>query len=313
LGSHQALSGSNAGQQQQQQMASHGNGAQQQQQQQSGSNIPQQSQQQQGKQQQQQRETGSVLDSRGSTKPKQAGNLFDVIKSEMLQLKLDQGKVAKRLDSLGKRSTDVEALAALLQQQQAHFQAQLEGLSARLDALATAHAQAELRRELQQSSHAAAGSTGGPGAGAAGSAFGSVHQHHPQGTVNPDEFDVMGNEPAVRSQLCPKPVAASGMAPSGVLPLLYQPLYQWSVVAALAVTAPLGLPFLLQSNNSSFPKGARLLVCCLAVVNGLLAVVLSVWLVVLRVGWAVPALVSDLAPQQLVVIPVHRMLGAGSP
>eukprot|EP00775_Hariotina_reticulata_P005861 gene5861-6102_t len=228
-----------------------------------------------------------------------------------LELKLDQGKVAKRLDSLGKRSTDVETLAALLQQQQAQFQAQLEGLSAKLDALAAAHAQAELLRELQQARHHAAGSGAGPLAGGAGSALGSGAHHHQQGAAHP-EFEARGNEPAVCSQVCHSPAAASAVADS-VLPLLYRPLYQWTVVAALAVTASLGLPFLLQPGQLSLPKVARLLVCCLAVVNGLLAVALSVWLVVLRGGGLLlPWLVTDLPLQQLVVIPAHRMLGNGS-
>jgi hypothetical protein len=260
-----------------------------------------------------------VLDSRGSNKPKQAGNLFDVVKGEMMQLKLDQGKLSKKVDGLMKRSSDFDATAAALQQQQAALSAQVERLSKKLDALigtqaAAAAAQQQLRKDVSmllaaqkeqgarqrvRYPHSPAGAAG-PGAG-----YG----------VGPDTVlsDLRAaGQPGVlvdapgRALLPPVCARLPGDEP----PLLLQSRYQWSVVTALAGTSLLGLWLVLHPKSWGMPQVLRLVVCVLALLNGILAVLLGLWLLVMQ-GLASQAQVL-LTPDPRLSVPVHRMLSNGS-
>lgn len=57
----------------------------------------------------------SLMDGGLSSKPKQIGNLFDVIKQEMMALKVNQGKVNKKLDSVNKKFAELDENIARLE------------------------------------------------------------------------------------------------------------------------------------------------------------------------------------------------------
>lgn len=78
-------------------------------------------------------DAAALLEGRGSNKPKQAGNLFDVIKSEMLQLKLEQGKLTKKLDSLSKRHSELEQTTNRLHQQNQELKQAFHTLASSID------------------------------------------------------------------------------------------------------------------------------------------------------------------------------------
>lgn len=264
---------------------------------------------------QQARDTGSVLDSRGSNKPKQAGNLFDVVKSEMMQLKLDQGKLTKKVDALTKRSSDFEATAAALQQQQAALSSQLDRLSKKLDALigtqaAANAAQQQLRKDVstllaahkEQRGYAARRSVATPGGARCGvmqdEDMPDVHV-----TAEPGSSLDTPRRPMM-PPVCARP-------PPEEPPLLLQSKYQWSVVTALASTSLLGLWLVLHPKSWGFPHVLRLVVCVLALLNGILAVLLGLWLLVMQ-GLAAQQQRVLLFMDPHMSMPVHRMLSNGS-
>jgi hypothetical protein len=259
-----------------------------------------------------------VLDSRGSNKPKQAGNLFDVVKSEMMQLKLDQGKLSKKVDVLTKRSSDFDATAAALQQQQAALSSQIERLSKKLDALvgtqaAANAAQQQLRKDVsvllaekhkEQRGFYYQRRSSVAGRGARGVDFEDVLSQDVHVTAEPGSSLDTPRRPLV-PPVCARP-------PGEVQPLLLQSRYQWSVVTALASTSLLGLWLVLHPKSLGFPQVLRLVVCVLALLNGVLAVLLGLWLLVMQ-GLAVQQQrVLLLSTDPRMSMPVYRMLGNGS-
>jgi hypothetical protein len=248
---------------------------------------PQQQQQHRQPQQQQQQASswdsgGSVLDSRGSNKPKLAGNLFDVVKSEMMQLKLDNGKLTKRVEGLSKRGSASETATAALQQQAATLAAQLERLTKKVDALASSHATATAAAQaLRKEVNALLAARESAGAGGVGDGAGRMHGMHPHPAhldahLVPAAASLLG---AAGHTLLPPVCARPGIV--GVQ-LLLQPRYQWGVVAALASTSMLGLWLVLHPKRAGLPQLLRLVVCVLALLNGILAVLLGLWLLVMQ-------------------------------
>lgn len=278
---------------------------------------------------QQQRETlGSVLDSRGSNKPKQAGNLFDVVKSEMMQLKLDQGKLSKKVDGLTKRSSDFEATAASLQHQQAALSSQVDRLSKKLDALIGTQAaalaqQQHLRKDVaallaaqkqeQRRGYARSTGRGGPSSGRmdGGFSMGSGPEVVIPGGVHiPSQPGSSLNTP--RKPLLPPVCARPRLEEPS---LLMQSKYQWSVVTALAGTSLLGLWLVLhpKSSTQGFPQVLRLIVCVLALLNGVLAVLLGLWLMVMQsLALHQQQQASLIITDPRVSVPMYRMLSNGS-
>ncbi|KAF6254579.1 hypothetical protein COO60DRAFT_303443 [Scenedesmus sp. NREL 46B-D3] len=244
------------------------------------------------------REGASVLDTWSSTtKPKQAGNLFDIIKSEMMQMKLDQSKVSKKLDGLAKRSTDFEAVVVLLQQQQAQVMAQIDNLTTRLEKVAEQQQQqAAAARQYTSHDHHMPG-TAGPatpeGAGAL---------HHPHAQSRPPRH---GHGTTAGPQV---PVCGSHLHQRQ---LLLQPQFQWGIVAALILTCALGLCLLLHPRCALLPRRLRACVCCLAVLNGVLAALMSVWLLVAQSMLLGPA-VLRVPAGPFVQFPTHRMLSSSA-
>jgi hypothetical protein len=260
--------------------------------------VPQQQQQQQKKAPL--REGASVLESWSSTaKPKQAGNLFDIIKSEMMQLKLDQSKVSKKLDGLAKRSSDFEAAVTLLQQQHAQVLAQIENLTTRLEKVAEQQQQQAAAARQFMSHHqipgpAGAAAPGGPGV-----------LHHAHVHLQPGGSSMPGHGMGAGASI---PVCESHLHQRQ---LLLQAHFQWGIVTALSLTCVLGLCLLLHPRCDLLPSWLRVAVCCLAVLNGLLAGLLSVWLLVVHPMLLGPA-VLQVPAQPFVQLPTHRMLGSSA-
>jgi hypothetical protein len=269
-----------------------------------------------------------VLDSRGSNKPKQAGNLFDVVKSEMMQLKLDQGKLSKKVDGLTKRSSDFEATAASLQHQQAALSSQVDRLSKKLDALIGTQAaalaqQQHLRKDVaallaaqkqeQRRGYARSTGRGGPSSGRmdGGFSMGSGPELVIPGGVHiPSQPGSSLNTP--RKPLLPPVCARPRLEEPS---LLMQSKYQWSVVTALAGTSLLGLWLVLhpKSSTQGFPQVLRLIVCVLALLNGVLAVLLGLWLMVMQsLALHQQQQASLIITDPRVSVPMYRMLSNGS-
>jgi hypothetical protein len=274
----------------------------------------------------QQRDSGgSVLDSRGSNKPKQAGNLFDVVKSEMMQLKLDQGKLSKKVDSLTKRSSDFEATAVSLQHQQATLSSQVDRLSKKLDALIGTQAaalaqQQQLRKDVgallaaqkeQRRGYARGAGRAGPSTGRMdGFGMGGPEVVIPGGVHMPSQPGSSLDTP--RKPLLPPVCARPALEQPS---LLMQSKYQWSVVTALAGTSLLGLWLVLhpKSSTQGFPQVLRLVVCVLALLNGVLAVLLGLWLMVMQsLALHQQQQASLIGTDPRVSVPMYRMLSNGS-
>jgi hypothetical protein len=110
-------------------------------------------------------------------------------------------------------------------------------------------------------------------------------------------------------------------AAGGLLPLLPRQEYQWAVVAALAGTSLLGLWLLLHPRGARLPSLLRLLLCVLALLNGVLAVLLGLWLLVVQ-GVLLAHLAAHQAQHQQTVllmgdprytsVPAVRMITNGS-
>jgi hypothetical protein len=260
-----------------------------------------------------------VLDSRGSNKPKQAGNLFDVVKSEMMQLKLDQGKLAKKVESLTKRSGDFEAVATALQQQQAALSSQVERLSKKLEALigtqaAANAAQQQLRKDVSTLLAAQKEQRGYP-------RHHHRRRHVPESggaecgvardTVLPDVYVTAQPGSVLDTPKRPLMPPVCARLPAEEPPLLLQSKYQWSVVTALASTSLLGLWLVLHPKSWGCPQMLRLVICVLALLNGILAVLLGLWLLVMQGLAAQQQRVLLLADPRL-SMPVYRMLSNGS-
>jgi hypothetical protein len=255
------------------------------------------------------------LDSRGSNKPKQAGNLFDVVKSEMMQLKLDQGKLTKKVDGLTKRSGDFEGVATALQQQQAALSSQVERLSKKLDALigtqaAANAAQQQLRKDVSTLLAAQKDQRGHHrrrhASESGGTEWGVTHN-----TVLPDVHVTQQPSGALDTPRRPLMAPMCARPPAEQPPLLLQFKYQWSVVTALAGTSLLGLWLVLHPKSWRCPQVLRLVVCVLALLNGILALLLGLWLLVMQGLAAQQQRVLLLADPGLST-PVYRMLSNGS-
>lgn len=103
-----------------------------------------------------------ILDVSSAAKPKQAGNLFDVIKQEILQLKLDQAKATKKLDAALKRLQEMEKENLQLRSLHSEATETLTSVNARIQEL-VAHQVTQLlvqeASQLKLKMHLLAGST----------------------------------------------------------------------------------------------------------------------------------------------------------
>jgi hypothetical protein len=250
------------------------------------------------------RESASVLESWSSTaKPKQAGNLFDIIKSEMMQMKLDQSKVSKKLDGLSKRSTDFEAVVTLLQQQHAQVLAQIDNLTSRLEKVAEQQQQqAAAARQFMAHHHQMPGPPGAAAPGVPG-VLHHPHLHHPHLHSGGQSMPGHGMRAGPSIPVCESHLHQQQ--------LLLQPHFQWGIVTALSLTCVLGLCLLLHPRCALLPGWLRVAVGCLAVLNGVLAGLLSVWLLVVQSMVLGPAVVPVPAGP-FVHLPAHRMLGSSA-
>lgn len=272
----------------------------QQQQQQHNSPSPVAQQQTQQKSQQPAREP--VL-AGGTAKPKQAGNLFDIIKSEMMQLKLEQGKVSKKLDGLSRRGSEYETLAGQLQQQQVQLLAQLEALSSKVGQLAEQVARVEVVHQYNTHHHHHHHTAAGPHSNSS-PVGGRPHPHAAHSRHGMHVATGPGHPGASFFSTCHSGVIA--------VPLLLYPQYQWLVVGVLAGSAVLGvLVLFLHPSSSKLSSGLRFGIGALSFVNVLLAVLLGVYLVVLGL-FKGHQRVYEHAMMYETILPEYRMIGNGS-
>ena len=233
-----------------------------------------------------------VLEGRGSTKPKQAGNLFDVIKSEMVQLKLEQGKSSKRVDSLTKKLTELEGLVVELVQQNEEMKLGIKSMAVGVETLVRQEVQdavAEMLLLLRASEPSL--SMGGDGESGSGGGAGQDGMHGESrgedGGGRSGSRSGMGIGGSY-SNMCPKPVPRS---------------VPWKVALLLYVSMGVGLGLALLPKSLHWAKGVRSGVIVLAAANGMLAVFINLWLIL-----APPHVFEDEGRQHVAALPLHRML-----
>jgi hypothetical protein len=228
-----------------------------------------------------------VLEGRGSTKPKQAGSLFDVIKSEMVQLKLEQGKSSKRIESLSKKVTELEGMVTELVQQNEDLRTTIKGMAAGVEALVRQEVQ-DAVAEMLLLLRAAETPISEVGSGEGGSGYRAGQD---VGHSETRDGDVGGKSSSSSwaggnfGNMCPRPMPVS---------------VPWKVVLLLYASTGLGLGLAWFPKSLHWAKGVRAGVILLAAANGVLAVLINLWLIL-----APPHVFDNEVVQH---VPLHRML-----
>jgi hypothetical protein len=216
--------------------------------------------------------------SSGSTKKsKQAASLFDIIKSEMLQLKLDQGKSSKKVDALARKQGELEELLQQLLLQTQHLQQTLADTSGAIEAAVKQQVRQLVDVDLLVNA-AAAGAAAAGGGGAGGGAQNVVLPQQPQQPV------------------CPQ-----------VPPLQVTRSHPWGVVLLLYTTMAAGLGVVMWPKGAIYLGMLRLPLGVVSMLHGVLGALLSTGVVLLPpqyMPWPGPPLLP-LLPSSSAAVPLN--------